>query len=902
MSSDRHLNATFNPASLMSLGDALAFMRAFQEDGLSLSIDDEVVSAAPMAHSPTARRTVSANLAAAALEIDGRPKASATTVSTKGAVTSRAPQKYLIQNQSGMRVYYFAGKTANGNGGSASANEAATKAKNAVYTLDNGSSETLRISPVTKRLNFLHSTSTATGVERIGSVIDLHFEGNWMPIRDVAVNVVGKYRYSMVSPADNTFVPLVVDIILVGRTKIITLHSGIWVENSIGRPISLRLHVPTTPLVPPQSVGSSGSGATTAGIVGVAGVVGMHPHVSVEGDLSIGPLAPKAGCYLPLTAALGGRLFLQPEGYMEASRDVIRLSPDVEKLVGQQGYVSCDPLELPAGRRGGHPTAKAAIFHNDGDGNGPLHVAMEATPSRVVSEFQAFKHMECVTPGTIQRATTPLEVTISIQPTMVISNALPYEMRVLLWQVPPPETPASPSVADLKASKKLKKNMLKKGPLPENMPGSNAPAAGQRPPGTGTGSSLPAVTPGTAHHASLLEMLSPRTAPTVPVPRRGNPGQYYCYSIPPGGEQDVHVDLRQNVLMHVSVEEINMRSIKWSLCSWAQRPGRREGRETQQYAAKLPKEVQLRLLGVGMALPMDHTLISPYLLRLKDAGTMLGTMHRQFHKEARTAVNSEDVQAAVGRVKAFAKRMGKVGTKGVQNALGRHGSVNKSGRGDSTNANIDRRPVPPRARPPAMAPPPVESGGVAKNRRSWMLARWSRARMDLNLPSSVSSAPAAAGARPDSAQSAATTASTVSPNKQLLPPSKPQSDAAAGASGSSPAPQKSVEMVSQSPTVEPTAASAATAAAAAPIPRMPSARPPPIEITEAPVDEVRDPASGMPRTPFDVWKQPPPPALKKSESSGKFSENDEEHLGTEGKKEKTFCSLLFAVFIFSLYL
>ena len=47
--------------------------------------------------------------------------------------------------------------------------------------------------------------------------------------------MVGKYRYHMTSPADSTWVPLIIDIILVGRTKIITLHSGIWVENAIDR-------------------------------------------------------------------------------------------------------------------------------------------------------------------------------------------------------------------------------------------------------------------------------------------------------------------------------------------------------------------------------------------------------------------------------------------------------------------------------------------------------------------------------------------------------------------------------------------------------------------------------------------------------------------------------------------
>lgn len=37
-------------------------------------------------------------------------------------------------------------------------------------------------------------------------------------LQDVAVNVVGKYRYRMTSPADSTWVPLIIDIILVRDT------------------------------------------------------------------------------------------------------------------------------------------------------------------------------------------------------------------------------------------------------------------------------------------------------------------------------------------------------------------------------------------------------------------------------------------------------------------------------------------------------------------------------------------------------------------------------------------------------------------------------------------------------------------------------------------------------------
>ena len=51
--------------------------------------------------------------------------------------------------------------------------------------------------------------------------------------------------------------------------------------------------------------------------------------------------------------------------------------------------------------------------------------------------------MECLVPGTVQRAGSPLEVTLSVQPTLVLQNALPYEMRVLLWQHLPSATAAA---------------------------------------------------------------------------------------------------------------------------------------------------------------------------------------------------------------------------------------------------------------------------------------------------------------------------------------------------------------------------------------------------------------------------------------------------------------------------
>ena len=88
------------------------------------------------------------------------------------------------------------------------------------------------------------------------------------------MSVVGKYRYFMHSPAEHDRAPVVVDIILVGRTKIITLHSGIWLENKMDRKIFFRLHIPVSPLVAP----------------------GASPrHREKTGDRILGPLKPKEG-------------------------------------------------------------------------------------------------------------------------------------------------------------------------------------------------------------------------------------------------------------------------------------------------------------------------------------------------------------------------------------------------------------------------------------------------------------------------------------------------------------------------------------------------------------------------------------------------------------------------------
>jgi hypothetical protein len=62
----------------------------------------------------------------------------------------------------------------------------------------------------------------------------------------------------------------------VGRTKIITLHSGMWLENCTDRRVTFRLHTPISTLVAP----AADAGAAPA---------------DARTDSTIGPLGPDEG-------------------------------------------------------------------------------------------------------------------------------------------------------------------------------------------------------------------------------------------------------------------------------------------------------------------------------------------------------------------------------------------------------------------------------------------------------------------------------------------------------------------------------------------------------------------------------------------------------------------------------
>ncbi|KAK9815754.1 hypothetical protein WJX72_009012 [[Myrmecia] bisecta] len=535
LSSEQHLNLYFNPASLLSFGDVLAFWRALTAASPGQTALQPTVSSTS-AHSPSFLLTAAQN--APAMEEQ---------LASQASITSRVPQKYLIQNQSGLLVYYWA--------------EEPEVGVARPHSLASGASETLQVVPVQKTLHMM-AVGKGGGTEKLGNVINLHFEGNWMPIKDVAVSVVGKYRYHMQSPAEQNNVSVIVDIILVGRTKIITLHSGIWLENHMDRPCSFRLHVPITPLVAPARPGTASREVSNT-------------------DTIIGPLASGTGSYLPVSAVLGGLLYAQPEGYCEAVRDVVRLSASIRLLKEQQGYISCEPL---GPQEGGPPTPL------------PLHCCMLVIPAQVNSEFQAYKHIEILAPGELMRAVTPLEATLALHPTLVLTNALPYSMKCIIWQ-------ASPFRKLRKVRKEGRHTGLRdfvKYDLRQMHTAftGTVPITGMANPyykgedhelASASGSQHEEVPWRRNSHSLMPASLLPHTSQ-----RLWTPGQHLVVSLEPGQTKDVYAHMAGNLLMHVEVPALGLTASHWSVISWAGGQIARNSISDAKYIYRLPKDLKLR--------------------------------------------------------------------------------------------------------------------------------------------------------------------------------------------------------------------------------------------------------------------------------------------------------------------
>eukprot|EP00775_Hariotina_reticulata_P006353 gene6353-6586_t len=299
------------------------------------------------------------------------------------------PAMYLIQNLTGSHLWYWAPDDPSAGCG------CSRNLSKRVYLAAHSMQE-LKVSPSPRRVRHLAADGSllSTGM---ANAISIQMAGSWLPLEDVAVDVVGKYRYEVRDPLGGAALPLLLDVLLVGRTKMLRLHSCLWLQNRSG----LRLQ-------PVLQLGSS---------CRMPVVLGPGDKLDSLQQLHLRPLKPKEGRFLPAAAALGGMLFLAPEGHLPSEHDVLRLTPSLVTLKKQQGYVTCHskPERLQCG-----PLHLAAT----------IHLGLQNDP-----HFTTQNLVEVPRPGTLRRARMPLEAAIRVSPTLQFTNGLPYD--VLGWALVP---------------------------------------------------------------------------------------------------------------------------------------------------------------------------------------------------------------------------------------------------------------------------------------------------------------------------------------------------------------------------------------------------------------------------------------------------------------------------------
>lgn len=162
--SQEPLRATFQPSSLLTLGDFFSLMR-------EIVTGTVLGDALEMAGVPiTIQRPVGAQaMNKAKLEM---PPTLEEQLGIKGPITSRVPQKYLIQNQTGLALYYWS-DTSDGYHSSVKP-----------HLLRSGQSEQLpeTMTPTVKSVKMVGPGGVLLARIRAG-MINVKFEGNWQPIR-----------------------------------------------------------------------------------------------------------------------------------------------------------------------------------------------------------------------------------------------------------------------------------------------------------------------------------------------------------------------------------------------------------------------------------------------------------------------------------------------------------------------------------------------------------------------------------------------------------------------------------------------------------------------------------------------------------------------------------------------
>ncbi|KAK9808775.1 hypothetical protein WJX72_003363 [[Myrmecia] bisecta] len=327
--SEERLNLIVTPAAFRSVGDVRTFIQMLS----ATEVADEVSSVPSVLV-----RSMTQWLA-----------------TTRGKMSTL----YRLVNKSGLRLSYWADLAGQGPG--------------STHALNPWEESPLLVEPAEKTVILPDSQQQV-----LARTICMQFEGNWTPVTDIVVDKVGKYAYIIGSPHDVAATPVVMDVTLDVRTKVLTVHSPFRIENHTTHPLEFTVHLFRAPNMR-NAVGRGAAAIST-----------------VPGS---GPLSPGLQCYLPVPAIWGGLIYLHAVGYQMGKKDKIDIvGPQLKE---KQGLYTCPAM---------HANQK------------PFHCCLEVREDVI---------KVCMKEGEVLKEQP--EYVLRFQPPLVIHNVLPYEISITLF-------------------------------------------------------------------------------------------------------------------------------------------------------------------------------------------------------------------------------------------------------------------------------------------------------------------------------------------------------------------------------------------------------------------------------------------------------------------------------------
>ncbi|CAI7770562.1 unnamed protein product, partial [Closterium sp. NIES-53] len=319
-------------------------------------------------------------------------------------------------------------------------------------------------------------------------------KGDWLLINDIVMDKVGKYVMDLRLPGSTVVLPVVFDVTLKSRTKIITVHSTMHLRNDLDVPLVFFALLPS----PKETGGENAKSSSQVSKFTLGGLLcslllqrcfcNVVPR-SIICSTALQLRADRLRCaalffflsaitsheiFMPIFAALGGQLMAQAQGFARAEKDVVALDP--EHLLEQQGLLEFPILNQgtrsPLVGRGSSGSGSNRLLSRFGsmtrrhsDGGGSLRLSdyesvrrgsmvnggedeFDRRSSGVGTSEEEFDNasdvrrpfyccLQVISDPLAHSASNGLyeEFTLSFVPPVAIQNGLPYDLEAFVWDV-----------------------------------------------------------------------------------------------------------------------------------------------------------------------------------------------------------------------------------------------------------------------------------------------------------------------------------------------------------------------------------------------------------------------------------------------------------------------------------